>query len=320
MQPVSHLYQSPWHENINEPHFTLSGSTTVTSRSSHAFTYCMREKNTATVPFFLALCFHQLLHCVIFHSPTACGCCFFLPRINRGIITILPRWCGHLTPHARPWTSRSSIKTHQMERQGQHQEEYPQIEVTWVVEFILVRVVVPAPGQGCPDPLTEGLHNLWAHLPSSPLLSAQVGLADGDDDDDAGAARLQWNDLLYLIMHATVATPPCWRDAAWLLSLSFHGSVFLSVVLSSAVSHPSVDACIAAAAAAAVLIMFVSILPLSPLRLACTDAQLWPPPPFCLFHSSSLHIHPCPLCEFHLQSNTLRHAIKPRCALHTMYL
>lgn len=208
-----------------------------------------------------------------------------------------------------------------MERQGQHQEKYPQIEVTWVVEFILVRVVVPAPGQGCPDPLTEGLHNLWAHLPSSPLLSAQVGLADGDDDDDAGAARLQWNDLLYLIMHATVATPPCWRDAAWLLSLSFHGSVFLSVVLSSAVSHPSVDACIAAAAAAAaVLIMFVSILPLSPLRLACTDAQLWPPPPFCLFHSSSLHIHPCPLCEFHLQSNTLRHAIKPRCALHTMYL
>lgn len=78
-----------------------------------------------------------------------------------------------------------------MERQGQHQEKYPQIEVAGVVEFVLVRVVVPAPGQGCPDSLTQGLHNLGAHLSSSLLLSAQVGRTD-----DAAAARLQCNDLL----------------------------------------------------------------------------------------------------------------------------
>lgn len=63
-----------------------------------------------------------------------------------------------------------------MERQGQHQEEYPQIEVARVVEFVLVRVVVPAPGQRCPDSLTQGLHDLGAHLSSALLLlSAQVG-------------------------------------------------------------------------------------------------------------------------------------------------
>lgn len=76
--------------------------------------------------------------------------------------------------------------THQMERQGQHQEKYPQIEVTGVVEFVLVRVVVPAPGQRCPYSLTQGLHNLGAHLPSGLLLSAQVARTD-----DATAARLQ---------------------------------------------------------------------------------------------------------------------------------
>lgn len=56
-----------------------------------------------------------------------------------------------------------------MERQGQHQEKYPQIEVAGVVEFVLVRVVVPAPGHRCPDSLTQGLHNLGDHLSSSPL-------------------------------------------------------------------------------------------------------------------------------------------------------
>lgn len=79
-----------------------------------------------------------------------------------------------------------------MERQGQHQEKYPQIKVTCVVEFVLVRVVVPAPGQRCPDSLTQGLHNLGAHVSLSLLLlllSAQVGRVD--DDDDAVAARLQ---------------------------------------------------------------------------------------------------------------------------------
>lgn len=74
-----------------------------------------------------------------------------------------------------------------MERQGQHQEEYPQIEMAGVVEFVLVRVVEPAPGQGCPDSLTQGLHNLGAHLSPSLLLSAQVGRKDAA----AAAARLQ---------------------------------------------------------------------------------------------------------------------------------
>lgn len=83
-----------------------------------------------------------------------------------------------------------------MERQGQHQEEYPQIEVAGVVEFVLVRVVVPAPGQRCPDSLTQGLHNLGAHLSPSRrllllLLSAQVGRTDGGADAAAAAARLQ---------------------------------------------------------------------------------------------------------------------------------
>lgn len=74
-----------------------------------------------------------------------------------------------------------------MERQGQHQEKYPQIEVAGVVEFVLVRVVVPAPGQRCPYSLTQGLHNLGAHLSSSGLLlSAQVARTG-----DATAARLQ---------------------------------------------------------------------------------------------------------------------------------
>lgn len=79
-----------------------------------------------------------------------------------------------------------------MERQGQHKEEYPQIEVAGVVEFVLVRFMVPAPGQRCPDSLTQGLHNLGAHLSSSLLLSAQVGRTDDDDEEDAAAAaRLQ---------------------------------------------------------------------------------------------------------------------------------
>ena len=86
-----------------------------------------------------------------------------------------------------------------MERQGQHQEEYPQIEVARVVEFVLVRVVVPAPGQRCPDSLTQGLHDLGAHLSSALLLlSAQIGRTDGAAAAAAAAAaaRLQWNDLL----------------------------------------------------------------------------------------------------------------------------
>lgn len=73
-----------------------------------------------------------------------------------------------------------------MKGQGQHQEENPQIEVAGVVEFVLVRVVVPAPGQRCPYPLTQGLHNLGAHLSSLLLLPAQVGRMDGD-----ASARLQ---------------------------------------------------------------------------------------------------------------------------------
>lgn len=87
----------------------------------------------------------------------------------------------------------TKLKTHQMERQGQHQEKYPEIEVAGVVEFVLVRVVVPAPGQRCPNPLTQGLHNLGDHLSFSLLLSAQVGRTD---DAAAAAARLQCNDLL----------------------------------------------------------------------------------------------------------------------------
>lgn len=60
--------------------------------------------------------------------------------------------------------------THQMEWQRHHQEKEPQIEVTWIVEFVLIRVVVPTPGQRCPNTLTQGLHNLRAHLfPRSPL-------------------------------------------------------------------------------------------------------------------------------------------------------
>ena len=86
------------------------------------------------------------------------------------------------------------LKTHQMQRQGQHQEEYPQIEVARVVEFVLVRLVVPAPGQRCPDSLAQGLHDLGAHLCCSPLLLLSAQAQAGGTDDDAGAdaaARLQ---------------------------------------------------------------------------------------------------------------------------------
>lgn len=78
--------------------------------------------------------------------------------------------------------------THQMEREGHHQEKYPQIKVTRVVEFVLVRVMVPAAGKRCPYTLTQGLHNLRTHLSSGLflLLSAQIGRPD-----DAAAARLQ---------------------------------------------------------------------------------------------------------------------------------
>lgn len=66
-----------------------------------------------------------------------------------------------------------------MERQGQHQEEYPQIEMAGVVKFALVRVVVPAPGQGCPHSLTQGLHNLGAHLCPGVFLSVPAQVVDG---------------------------------------------------------------------------------------------------------------------------------------------
>lgn len=50
-------------------------------------------------------------------------------------------------------------------------------------------------------------------------------------------------------MHAAVAMPPCWGDAARLPSPLFHASsVFLGVCLSSSFSHPNVDSSIAAAA------------------------------------------------------------------------
>lgn len=79
-------------------------------------------------------------------------------------------------------------------------------------------------------------------------------------------------------MHATVATPPCWGDAARLPSRVFH-AVLVSVgaaVLSSAFCRPNVDPSIAAAA---VLILSCSCLSLCPLL---TDAQLrTPPPPLC---------------------------------------
>lgn len=61
--------------------------------------------------------------------------------------------------------------------------------MTRVVEFVLVRVVVPAAGKRCPYTLTQGLHNLRTHLSSGLLLlllSAHVGRPD-----DAAAARLQ---------------------------------------------------------------------------------------------------------------------------------
>lgn len=50
-----------------------------------------------------------------------------------------------------------------MQRHRQHQQEDPKVEVAGVVEFVLVRVVVPAPGQGSPHPLPERLDHLRAH-------------------------------------------------------------------------------------------------------------------------------------------------------------
>lgn len=129
-------------------------------------------------------------------------------------------------------------------------------------------------------------------------------------------------------MHATVATPPCWRDAARLLSLSFHGSVFLSVVLSSAVSHPSVDACIAAAvAAAAVLIIlscsslsFLSLLSGLPVQMRSSDYPL-PSVFFTPPLSISIHVHYASstfsqtLCD--MQSSHVVHYIQCICILCT---
>lgn len=121
------------------------------------------------------------------------------------------------TPFAALNVMFPNQKTHQMERQGQHQEKYPQIEVAGVVEFVLIRVVVPAPGQGCPDSLTQGLHNLGAHLSSCLLLSTQVGRMD-----DAAAARLQWNDLLYCMLLSLRLHVGAIQHVSWALSFMPH--------------------------------------------------------------------------------------------------
>lgn len=84
---------------------------------------------------------------------------------------------------------------------------------------------------------------------------------------------LGYNEMISSLMHATVATPPCWGDTARLLSLLSHASsVSLVAVLSAAFSHPNVDSSIAAAA---VLILSCSSLSFALSSLAaCTDAQL----------------------------------------------
>lgn len=79
-----------------------------------------------------------------------------------------------------------------MERQGQHQEEYPQIEMAGVVEFALVRVVVPAPGQRCPHSLTQGLHNLGAHLSPPGVFLSVSAQVDRTDAAAAAAAKGLW--------------------------------------------------------------------------------------------------------------------------------
>lgn len=174
----------------------------------------------------------------------------------------------HLTPPSRPWTSCSQIQTHQMERQRQHQEKYPQIEVAGVVEFVLVRVVVPASGQRCPDSLTQGLHNLWAHLASSLLLSDQVERTDAA----AAAATLQLNDLLWCIGY-------CCLCASMLGQYITSPELTLSCLIDLPPCCPLLylfpfqcrfvhcgthD------------VLFSSLL--LPLLSSCTDAQLWPPP------------------------------------------
>lgn len=64
---------------------------------------------------------------------------------------------------AEPHVVPAQHCTHQMQRQGQHEQEEPQIKVAGVVEFTLLGVVVPSAGQGSPHPLPERLEHLGAH-------------------------------------------------------------------------------------------------------------------------------------------------------------
>jgi len=85
-------------------------------------------------------------------------------------------------------------------------------------------------------------------------------------------------------MHATVATPPCWGDAARLLSLLFHALVVLfGGVLWSAFSHPNDDSSIATAVVL-ILSCSLSFSLSSPAQMRSSDRLpsplLSPPPPY----------------------------------------
>lgn len=207
----------------------------------------------------------------------------------------------------------SPLETHQMERQGQHQEKYPEIEVAGVVEFVLIRVVEPSPGQGCPDPLTQGLHDLGAHLFSTLLLllhlllPAQVGRTDGDDE---AAARLQWDGSP--LTHAAAATPPCWSDVARLpRPLPHASSVSPTDARACAVSHAGVDPCVVA-----ILILTcssLSVLPLLLLLLLHRCAASTPPPPP-RFTPPLLHAHPLLKCEHNQEVCRANNTSRLHCA------
>lgn len=135
-----------------------SDSHTTSSRSSHAFRPCMQEKILQQCRFsVLLLSVADIEGCQIVAESL-----HVYPKKDKrahGKNVSLPRNPPH-SPFAALNVMFPHTKTHQMERQRQHQEKYPQIEVAGVVEFVLVRVVVPASGQRCPDSLTQGLHNL----------------------------------------------------------------------------------------------------------------------------------------------------------------
>ena len=137
---------------------------------------------------------------------------------------------------------------------------------------------------------------------------------------------MRWSPLT----HATVATPPCWADAARLPSpLSLASSVSLGAVCLPPAQSGSVHRCCCCCRRGPHLVLLVSLpllLPGSLHRCAALNASPLAllPPVFPHLHPPSIHpsIHPLLLCDSHLHrfSARTRLALESRHCAHQTYV